>query len=445
MSSSFTINRISECSCKPHTDSTSASSCLHSTRSTGSTAAGFSLPLLLDTIAKTSRIQCVLASTFRFDLDWIQLQFNPTIFSQRIPFLLLHGDRKRDRVIPNIENLFIEQVTTRISKNTSKISQGIDACSSRSTTSEEKEHLAGVHHSKYVIIVTDVSLCIVISTGNLTSATSIDASWHQTFNRTVNAPPNDFGVVLQDFIMAQSAQLVSNACANVFSVTDWLTSHCGVSDISTAFDFSTAKVKLVSTVPGRFLTCSSGSTSEVMWDPTLGCGVCNGFEPMHVRYGLERVSQIVKDNYSTHYTTGLSDGTDTLYIQPTSIGGGINNRYIGYALTRLLPESTWDNTHTHGARQDSYRLIWPTREWVNSCHRCIVTPLNSADEQMDDTSSENNEEEQFAAGLFLRADTLNAMEEDVYSQMNVYAPREELDGIAPHIKTLCRLGRMYTL
>ena len=141
--------------------------------------------------------------------------------------------------------------------------------------------------------------------------------------------------------------------------------------------------------------------------------------------------------------------SDLFIAQPTSIGNGVRNDFIGtsclYAyyfeiqlkcasrrnaetvLRNYMPEDGWDDLSSQNSklRQDSWNLVWPTDPFINA--HC-------------DLEAEGGSEYL----LFMSPEVLALLEPDILSQLRTYEPLPLAAGAgglsrAPHIKSYARI------
>eukprot|EP01041_Mallomonas_annulata_P014718 gene14718-31290_t len=203
-------------------------------------------------ICKHEHVKLVIISTYVLDLKILQKEM-PELFSHSavIPTMILHGDKRliissRNNINnPNLidiykkktsfisptfqqddetdEESFANEEYTKpnwefylsIPKNTIEIIKVLpqwNNCNSDSSTKARNRNkcIRGVHHPKYILVFTDRGLHVMISTGNMTAASSTDLSWTEFFPRKsfrissykANENENDFGHILQDFLVS---------------------------------------------------------------------------------------------------------------------------------------------------------------------------------------------------------------------------------------------------
>lgn len=329
-----------------------------------------------------------------------------------------------------------------------RLSQGIKASSS--TSSQEKTRLLpGVHHAKYILIFTSSAIWVVITTANLTAPSALNAYWHQRFplsctsifSPSLPTETNDFGEVLSDFLTQQSSQIhplaaTLSASSSVvlpsFDVLQWVHNQTGVPSLLSGYDYSQAEVRLVSTVPGRYTLRKTSSSEEV------GCIECIGdsfSKASTMDYGLRRLRTLLQQRMSTNFPS--TSARDTLFLQPTSIGAGVNHAYLSRLLSHLLPEAYWDDLNNGGSRQEMYHLVWPSEALISSLHHCVS---NDEEEEQYDSEEEDEDGTGGNGPLFLSPEVLATLEPDVHAQMRCYAPLPRTPAVAPHLKTYLRLN-----
>jgi hypothetical protein len=229
----------------------------------------------VERIIDSENVLCIVMSTYRLDVDFLQSNF-PFIFSSQLsssthrkrppPTLILHGDRgkhsgvvdsrlsgnKRDQ---NIVDSQVHQqqadeeheISTPAQQDEAEIEEMLQQFYSRcedalvelyevtpqlpasfielaKKTSKRRdgirgELVGGVHHPKYTLIFTEKGLHCMISTANLTNNYSIDGTWTEFFPRLSGDigcldHHHDFGFILQDFL-----QNVSNLTFYLFTLS----------------------------------------------------------------------------------------------------------------------------------------------------------------------------------------------------------------------------------
>ena len=389
----------------------------------------FSIPAFLSMIERQSRILCLVASTYRLHLPWVLDQFKST-FAQSVPMLILHGSRNLVIRHPLPASLLVEEVVPHLPFMKDRLlSRGIDPISKYEEHADEgnSKTIPGVHHAKYLMVFVEGGFWLAITSANLTPHSAVDGTWHHFFpcipthrrdTPLVYSPKNDFGEVLDDFLTHQSQQMRRNLQRTAeFSVINWIQSFVGQVSLADSYDYNSAEVALVSTVPGRF-----NFSDQVASSPFDRCVVCaaeaNCTQFSKVRYGLDRMQALIE---SMEMKSSSPD--DRLYLQPTSIGA-INQAYMASILSHLMPERYWDACHLGQMRQESYRLVWPCSEYMRGC--------------IDPQTLQNGSFEELG-GLFLDPTALAAMEPDIHSQMFTYQAIAKYHHISPHIKTYLRL------
>lgn len=260
----------------------------------------------LKNIVKQQIVKAVIISTFSLDLVYAQSAFPELLgYDSKIPTLIVHGDKrcslkrrinpinntvdvyKRTAVIDhsnydtddeeniltagNVEkfefHLTIPMRTVAIQQVHPQWNMNTDIDGIIDASLKYQKTTLGVHHPKYILVFTDLGLDVLISTSNLTKPTSQEISWRQffpniqsrsllsrNFPSTVEYPDNDFGYKLQEFVMEQSNQIVKKSDeGDAEDVTPllWMETFAGVTCLTDSFDFSSAKVDLVSVIPCR--------------------------------------------------------------------------------------------------------------------------------------------------------------------------------------------------
>ncbi|CBJ30303.1 conserved unknown protein [Ectocarpus siliculosus] len=169
----------------------------------------------------------------------------------------------------------------------------------------EKVHTGGlgVHHPKFgLLFLKDDSLVVYVGTGNLGVDTAIDATWVQRFGQSNKGEAactrdldnggtsewkGDFGVTLQAFLAGYSRLMRQDPNKKVGTATsrrrlrntpmEFMLRELGIERLGDSFDFRTAAVDLVPTVPtpmGATLSVSlqPNSNESTCWDGGRGGG-----------------------------------------------------------------------------------------------------------------------------------------------------------------------------
>ena len=271
-------------------------------------------------------------------------------------------------------------------------------------TATTRETKLGVHHPKFLLLFEQSGdLVVIVTTSNLTptNQSTVEGSWVQRFRRkrsddhtykedgsyraakrNRNSIPrnsnyqqqqqqqqkgqeNDFGPVLQDFLVQLSEAAAagpkqtkmretiplansnkthkngnreSSSSSNRLPLEEFLSKHIGLeslSEFSELYHFETAQTYLVPIVPGdyKYDPCDSSSTST---------STTRGESPTRFYYGRQRVRYIL-DELATS-TPKISKKTqdksksDRLLLQPTSLGNdwsrsqfaSLVREYMGY-------------------------------------------------------------------------------------------------------------------
>eukprot|EP00981_Chlorochromonas_danica_P002613 scaffold504_cov189-Ochromonas_danica.AAC.48 len=245
-------------------------------------------------------IQAIIFSSYRVDKDYLLTQLTQLYLHtlSTFPVLVLHDDSMEDdshtEDNPSTQSSYFISHRKTSSPSTMTTStrwpivehdmifpgevsyrQVSPQWLSSSFSKKYQKNMWGVHHPKYTLIFTNLSLHVIISTGNLTVTQSVDASWCQRFprldhvnlcdddseeeeeeedskkkNSKKKGYENNFGVVLENFLINQCKHIVQKE--KKIEARPWLREFARCFDIKTSFDFSQAKVALVSTVPGRY-------------------------------------------------------------------------------------------------------------------------------------------------------------------------------------------------
>lgn len=419
---------------------------------------------------KNDPVISILISTYSLKLSHVLNEFDAFLQkSTDIPILILHGDcsfannSKHTNKI-NKTNTFLD-CDKLINFPLLEVRQVEPQWKPNSLFDEFQvqfsvnSRIFGVHHPKYVLIFTKSGFYIIISTANMVQPTSLDCSWAQYFPRksydelidislntnskklATNKIGADFGNCLQDFIFKQSLQIKyihssktkCQDCCDTYDVDknhrcrfqlfEWLKKNALiVSCFTETFDFSNAQVDLITTVPCRISLGPKPSDES----RSRRCQEClkeaSRISISNISYGLKRKKELIL-RHASLLSRELKP-SDMLIVQPTSIGEKINNCYISYLLSCLLPEDNWKVQYDI-SKEHSWNLLWPTKDLID--HHCLVSNNSSR------------------CLLFFNPQTLALMQPDIHARMACYQPNtaaavaDLCSKTPPHIKSYTRL------
>jgi hypothetical protein len=226
----------------------------------------------------------------------------------------------------------------------------------------------GVHHSKYIICFeSDGSIVICITTANLTSPQTTDATWIQRFAPSVqpiatdddNIIPNDFGRVLTNYLQ----------CTMLATAPDHKTIHWfvqtylqwkSIRQLERKYNFDAAQVQLVTVIPGDFPKIQPVGNST----DSKNMAYNDDKQRISFSHGQERISLLLQQlelSLPSKHRNLLYTNTDKIIIQPTSFGGGWN-----VAKMAQLIRSYLGCTNTLSDQELLRRLdiVWPTNHFV---------------------------------------------------------------------------------
>lgn len=207
------------------------------------------------------KLQCVVISTYRLHLEYVQSTFRELFDANTsLRTLILHGDK--NKIVPEVEteNLRIIKLSKYQTITRSvKVEVSSDPDSDSEDSKKAREHLSvlkeqsklevlrivkesisiprnivlveevypqysplafrdddsiklpisipGVHHPKYLLLFTENGIHVIISTANFTDSSTVDLAWCQYFKRktllssdSMKQEARDFGIVLEDFL-----------------------------------------------------------------------------------------------------------------------------------------------------------------------------------------------------------------------------------------------------
>jgi hypothetical protein len=349
----------------------------------------------------------------------------------------------------------------------------------------------GVHHAKYMLVFVETGVYVAISSGNVSAQLSLDATWTQHFRRIERsvAQLNDFGEVLEDFLSHQSDQILVRHCESapreVPNLMSWLRLNLKLGkdrSLASMFDWNSASVDLVTTVPGsdrQFISqvemkeiyeksprarntitgqcercCKrirkdrvplrawTASTSmqrhlslsyshaalkffsfsgNVWYDAELFVLGNDLFSSSSPSFCFKYGAERLRDILARRQSSLPRSLTidDIVIVQPTAISNGIDIGYMSYLLSCMLTGTRWSIDWF-----ESWKLLWPTHDFVTRLKKSCKSA---------------------GCGLFLFPISLKQMKEDVHDQFYTYNPSTApiFCGVpeekAPHIKSYSRI------
>jgi len=357
-----------------------------------------------------------------------------------------------------------------------------------------RRHRKGVHHPKFMILFeTSGSVVITVSTGNLTQPFTNDATWLQRFHpiddeknknshgEAVDGGLDDFGDVMADFLFQQTLSSRPEQLTPLGFVQRYL-GYRSFADFQSNFDFSTAQVHLIATVPGdhegrlrhhhpekskrrpRFYGRQrvADVLSRVTFPPNLDVESSSDF-----RHGI--AARRPRLPWLSRKTI-LSD-EDRLIFQPTSFGSD----WRKYSLAEVV-RSFWGHDDRTGETTQELQqamtddellqrldIIWPTDNFMRSARDSLLrffprgrdTNSNGSmvvrfgidDEAVDGKEGKHSqqqvEEERENEGyLFLSSETFNKIDLECLSRMAFFEesfPKQRNTTLIPHFKSAARV------
>jgi len=362
-----------------------------------------------------------------------------------------------------------DKSTTKGSKTT--IAIGID-----SSTVFLRKSTVGVHHPKYMLLFEKSgSIIVIVSTSNLTcSSSAIDASWIQRFGKTTSNPTdtNDFGHVLSDFLQKQSNAAQEGQMLPLHFLQRYVNIYSW-NEFSCKYQFDTANVHLISTVPGIYNGNNYNTqqrAANIRRNPKRQTANI-------VLYGPQRVSEItsklklkrdiLRTPNSIRATNELngSNNTDRLLLQTTTFGSDWKSHYfenlgriymnLDHTTNNLMGNAKMNantnksyhasiaqgraNRRQHQQQQQSNVLdrmdvVWPSMEFIESLNASIsqTRKNNSLSKKKCCTTT-----------TFLSTKSFNSIDLACISRMVQYEPCPSLpvllQSLPPHIKTISRI------
>ena len=312
----------------------------------------------------------------------------------------------------------------------------------------------GVFHPKLSLLFErNGDLVVIISTANCTRPTSVDGSWCQRFRRKRNIEASnynmkwtdrmrydrsDFGWVLADFLFACGK---AKEHKHSLSPQQFLQKHLQFKSLDhfvQSFHFEESQVHLIATVPGAYATRNKtihgrGAKSDAyVQDRTYLYG------PQRVEDIMIRQSQASRPWLEETYLSK----TDTIILQPTSIGSNWNNKALGGLVQMYLGTSKVRisrGSFTDAVKQS--KILWPSRNFMESCKEIA----NSADEKWWGLPYQKvNESDELILGhfAFLSSVSFNTFDESFLSCFNLYKASKppQIDHFSPHFKSYARVS-----
>ena len=243
----------------------------------------------------------------------------------------------------------------------------------------------GVHHSKYIICFeSDGSIVICITTANLTSPQTTDATWIQRFapnvvptDRTTNndstdgsgspKTSNDFGRILTNYLQCTMLSTAMNYVTIHWFVRTYL--HWkSIRQLERNYNFHTAQIQLVTVIPGEYLTipANDNSTDNKMMSSAKGKG------SIPFLNGQERISNILQQvelSIPLKCRNFLYSDEDQIIVQPTSFGGGWNLMNMAQLIRSYLGINSKNRISNYMNDYHAIRrldIVWPTNHFVQS-------------------------------------------------------------------------------
>ena len=370
------------------------------------------------------------------------------------------------------------------SKKSPRVSSGKENSERTKTTRETK---FGVHHPKFFLLFEKSGdLVVIVTTSNLTPTNrcTAEGSWVQRFRRRNGTErkrqdsDNDFGLVLQDFLVRLSEAAaagprretqtpLADSSKKRLSLEDFLWKHVGIqslAEFSSRYHFETAQTYLVPIIPGDY-----------QYDP-------NDASPTRCFYGRQRVRYILEklavSTPKISKKTQDKSKSDRLLFQPTSLGSdwsrsqfaSLIREYMGYygggntniskspskttvtSTKRKSPNKKQKTSYDISYHRDDFwvcnqaDIVWPsdrfmvdvakTMQSAESGASSMISPLQAA------TRKDGKEETVMKSFVFNSSRTFNACDLEFISRMAKYQPssnNEKCNAKAPHFKSIARI------
>ena len=159
----------------------------------------FDIKEFCDGIISEERIRFSILATYTLNLEHLTDRCSALLDT---PTLIFHGDRSvKDEEILVLCRAFAGETRCRF-VNPTKHDYTNRSLQGSSASSIETISSRGVHHPKYVAVVTENNLHLAISTANLVRDRSMNIAWRRSFKRCEKSIDKvcEFGIVLEDFI-----------------------------------------------------------------------------------------------------------------------------------------------------------------------------------------------------------------------------------------------------
>jgi len=435
-------------------------------------------------------LQAAILGTFSLDTEWFLEKFPSLV---RIPTLVLYGQRGMDTKPddkPNwhdndnddssVDSLASEEVFTQpeetlaYAKAMANMEWGdFPPCTLHFTKVVTKwvppiggvgthraEFKAGVHHPKFMLLwERSGSLIVVVTTANISPRKTSDGVWLQRFypistskksisqgGAETDGQTSDAGQVLQNLLSAQTHSIQAHS-KNMAEVPITPHAFCrkyfgwkNLDPLAYAYDYSTAQVHLVATVPGLY------SSPE---------------------YGRQRVAHILKCLNSASSDPWLPPhlltSSDRLIVQPTSFGEWSERGLIRVVQSYL----NHDNCKSPDPMLDRLDIVWPTERFIQNvrstfrtlapiqCNKrkdqapprqslctASVRPVRSAQNKGRRPEGMPHERRTNGGYLFLSSSTFNKINPACLSRMVQWKPSHpsrQQPILVSHMKTVARI------
>ncbi|OEU17809.1 hypothetical protein FRACYDRAFT_238235 [Fragilariopsis cylindrus CCMP1102] len=358
---------------------------------------------------KSLDLKAVVMGTFGINCEWFYHTFPK--FGRRkkdsadddddtdeeciVPTMIFHGQRGlennlRKIVHCNWDTTKFRPHNSKLKRTSSYVSSDNNKKKKNNDEKNKRETRMGVHHPKFMLLFEKSgNLVVIVTTSNLskTSCSTVEGSWIQRFYRNrvgdsgrgsrkrndhndkQQAQTNDFGPVLQDFLLQLSEAAAhpsgrrkevastkpptnnnsnkdknkNNPKNNILPLSEFLSKHLGLNSLnefSSSYNFESARAHLVPVIPGDYEYDSNNitpiaSSSSASTDTNVNS---NNNNDNRYYYGRQRVRYIL--NKLATCSPTISKNTkdkskmDRLVLQPTSLG----NNWTRFQLASLIRE-----------------------------------------------------------------------------------------------------------
>jgi hypothetical protein len=321
-----------------------------------------------------------------------------------------------------------------------------------------RQNMQGVYHPKYMLLFEKSgSIVVVVSSANMTSQKSVDASWIQRFqpsgndelpDTTVNelrdrCDGSDFGHVLADFLQKQSEAVKEGEILPIQFLRKYVGKFDTFEDFRKCWRFDCARVHLVSTVPGYYpgrfaskhLAPLPNGSRRILYGPQRVADILHRLSPStgsgrkSSESSFRRERSDKEEERKGWLPRDVLSDKDRLIIQTTSFGSKWTSRHLEELARQYMGhDGPVSKTEDGKSLIDKVDIIWPSMSYLEM--------ISTMDKEL------SSKDEGFHHFLFLHSEGFNSSDLAVCSQMRLFencCPSPLLIQLTPHIKTYTRL------